>query len=244
MVNLASIDCKFDFGKENEPIKVNSYLSRIIADEPNNLFNFTNIGFQTYYNAQEEIDLIEKLYFEGYRLGEVCSNLSVAEPVLRDSDIVSVDLTSVKSSDSANFNIFTPNGFDGKQICSLSRYAGISSKVKVFGVFNHNNSKNEATLIAQIIWYFLEGYFYRNNENPDQDINYFTKYTVPVEDQQIIFYKSNKTERWWMEVPFFSNFNNNNVRQTLLPCAHSEYLECCQQEIPNRWWKAQRKNII
>ena len=42
MVNLASIDCKFDFGKENEPIKVNSYLSRIIADEPNNLFNFTS----------------------------------------------------------------------------------------------------------------------------------------------------------------------------------------------------------
>ena len=41
MVNLVSIDSKFDFGKQEEGISANSYLSKIILDEPNNLFNFS-----------------------------------------------------------------------------------------------------------------------------------------------------------------------------------------------------------
>jgi hypothetical protein len=53
----------------------------MIIKEPNNLFNYSNIGYQTYYNSQEEIDLIEKLYFDAYRLGEVCNNITIAEPV-------------------------------------------------------------------------------------------------------------------------------------------------------------------
>jgi hypothetical protein len=44
----------------------------------------------------------------------------------------------------------------------LSRYAGISDKVSIFGIFNHNNSSQESVLIAQIIWYFIEGFHYRS----------------------------------------------------------------------------------
>ncbi|WP_343594243.1 arginase family protein, partial [Flavobacterium sp.] len=54
MVNLVAVDNKFDFGKENESVSANSYLTKIIIDEPNNLFNYCNIGYQTYYNSQEE----------------------------------------------------------------------------------------------------------------------------------------------------------------------------------------------
>jgi arginase family enzyme len=38
MVNLVSIDSKFDFGKENDRVSASSYLTKIIIDEPNNLF--------------------------------------------------------------------------------------------------------------------------------------------------------------------------------------------------------------
>jgi hypothetical protein len=62
MVNLVSIDSKFDFGKENDRVSASSYLTKIIIDEPNNLFNYCNIGYQTYHNSQEEIDLVEKLF--------------------------------------------------------------------------------------------------------------------------------------------------------------------------------------
>ena len=242
MVNLVAIDSKFDFGKEEVLNTSESYLSKIIINEPTNLFNYSNVGFQTYFNSQEEIDLIEKLYFDCFRLGEVSASPAIAEPVFRDCDLVSLDLTAVKSSDSGNFNIFTPNGFNGKEICALSRYAGLSDKVTSFGIFNQHNSKNESVLIAQIIWYFIEGYNYRSLETPNQ--NTFLKYIVPIDDLELVFFKSPKTERWWIEIPFFTNVNNKLKKNTLLPCTHEDYLRACDQEIPDRWWKVQRKNLI
>ncbi|WP_298140496.1 formimidoylglutamase [Flavobacterium sp.] len=244
MVNLVSIDNKFDLGKQETLISSESYLSKIIVEEPNNLFNYSNVGYQTYYNSQEEIDLMEKLFFDAYRLGEVCNNISIAEPVFRDADLVSLDMNSVKSSDSGNFTNFQPNGFNGKEICSLSRYAGISDKVTCLGVFNHNDNKQESVLIAQIIWYFIEGIHYRSNEYPFGSKENYIKYTVPFEDEDIVFYKSNKTERWWIEIPFFLNHNNKLKKNTLLPCSHEDYLAACNQEFPERWWKAQRKSIL
>ena len=243
MVNLVSVDNQFDFSKENK-LDSESYLSKIIVEEPNNLFNFSNLGFQTYFNSQEEIDLIEKLYFEAYRLGEVSNNITVAEPVFRDADLVSVDMHSVQSSYSGNFDVFNPNGFTGKEICALSRYAGISDKVTSFGIFNFNPNKNEVVLIGQMLWYFIEGFCFRSNEYPFGTKENYIKYIVPIEDEELIFYKSNKTARWWIEIPFLTNVNNKLKRNTLLPCTHEDYLAACEQEIPERWWKAQRRNIL
>jgi arginase family enzyme len=241
MVNLVAIDSKFDFAKEESDL-ANAYLTKIIVEKPNNLFNYSNVGYQTYYNSQEEIDLIEKLFFDAYRLGEVCNNPTIAEPVFRDADVVSLDLNAIKSSDSGNFTTFVPNGFNGKEICALSRYAGISDKVTVFGIFNHQNTAAEAVLIAQIVWYFIEGVQFRSNEYPFGTKDNYIKYIVTLEDE-LVFYKSNKTERWWIEMPKINGQNNNIKNTALFPCAHEDYLSACNGEVPERWWKAQRKNI-
>jgi len=244
MVNLVAIDSKFDLGKESDAISASSYLTKIVIEEPNNLFNYCNIGYQTYYNSQEEIDLLEKLFFDAYRLGDVSSTIAVAEPVFRDADLVSIDMNSVKSSDSGNFTNFSPNGFNGKEVCALSRYAGISDKVTSFGIFNHNDTEQESILIAQIIWYFIEGFHYRSNEYPFGSRENYLKYIVPLENEELIFYKSDKTDRWWIEIPFVITGNNKLKRNTLLPCSYEEYLAACDQELPERWCKAQRKNTI
>lgn len=244
MVNIVSVDSKFDLGNDELKHTANSYLSKIIVNEPNNLFNFSNVGYQTYYNSQEEIDLIEKLFFDAYRLGDVSSNISIAEPVFRDADVVTFDLNAVKSADSGNILTFVPNGFNGKEICSLSRYAGISDKVKCFGLFNHHCTVQEGMLLAQIIWYFIEGINFRTKENPSFNQNNYLRYIVPVDDLELIFIKSIKTERWWIEIPFIANVNNKLKRNTLLPCSHDDYLRACDQEIPERWWKAQRKLVL
>lgn len=243
MVNLVSIDSKFDLGSEYSDLSVNSYLTKVIVDEPNNLFNFSNIGFQTYFNSQEEIDLIEKLFFEAFRLGEVSSDLSIAEPVFRDADLISLDLNSIMSSYSGNFSNFVANGFTGKEICSLSRYAGISDKVSCLGIFNHNNTIEESVLISQIIWYFIEGYHFRYNEYPFGSKDDYTKYIVALEEE-LIFYKSNVSERWWIELNFSKQTGNNSKKGTLFPCEQKDYLSAIKGELPERWWKAQRKNLI
>ena len=244
MVNIVSVDSTFDLGNDEVKQTAGSYLSKIIVNQPNNLFNFSNVGYQTYYNSQEEIDLIEKLFFDAYRLGDVSSNISIAEPVFRDADIVTFDLNAVKSADSGNIVTFVPNGFNGKEICSLSRYAGISDQVKCFGLFNHNGTVHESSLIAQIIWYFIEGFNFRTKENPSVNQNNYLRYIVPVDDFELIFLKSIKTERWWIEIPFITNVNNKLKRNTLLPCSYDDYLRACDQEIPERWWKAQRKLVL
>lgn len=244
MVNLVSVDSRFDFGKEQDPITSDSYLTRIVLDEPNNLFNFSNLGYQTYFNSQEEIDLVDKLFFDAYRLGEVSGNIALAEPVFRDADLVSIDMTAVKSADSGNLAYFNPNGFDGKEICALSRYAGISDKVSAFGVFNHGSTPREAILLAQVVWYFVEGWNFRSNEYPFGSKDHYLKYMVPLEEEELVFYKSNKTDRWWIEIPFVAGGHNKLKKNTLLPCSYEEYLSACNQEMPERWWKAQRKNSL
>lgn len=243
MVNLVAVDSQFDFAKENGLLS-NSYLSKIIIEEPTNLFNYANLGYQTYYNSQEEIDLIEKMYFEAYRLGEVATNIAVAEPVFRDADLVSIDVTAVQSSFSGNFMQFNPNGFNGKEICSLTRYAGISDKVSSFGVFNFNFTPQEVVLIAQMVWYFIEGFSFRSNEYPFGSKEKYIKYIVPIDDEELVFYKSHISGRWWIEIPFLTNVNNKLKRITLLPCTNEDYLAACEQEMPERWWKAQRRNIL
>ena len=244
MVNYVTVDAKFDFGKENEAMSATSYVTRMIIEEPHNLFNYSNVGYQTYFNPQEEIDLIEKLYFDAYRLGEVCKDITVSEPVFRDADFVGIDMGVVKSGDSGNIVKFMPNGFDGKEICTLARYSGISDKVSSFGVFNHNDTRQESVLVAQVLWYFTEGVNFRSNEFPFGSRENYTKYIVAFDDEDVVFYKSDKTDRWWIDV-FSNNIANNKVKiPALLPCSYQDYLAACNNEYPERLWKAQRKNVI
>lgn len=247
MVNIVNVDSKFDLGDSSRPIKSNSYLGKIILEQPFNLFNYSTLGYQTYFNPQEEIDLMEKLYFEAYRLGDITHNINLVEPVMRDAHIVSLDLNSVRSSEVSSKQKYSPNGFNGKEICAISRYAGISNKVSSFGIYGYRPSKDDEStsmLIAQIIWYFIEGVNCRVNDDDFSDTNSYQKFTVLIEDEELIFYKSNKIGRWWIEIPFLSNINNKLKQHTLLPCMHNDYIDACEGKIPDRWYKAYKKNSV
>jgi len=245
MVNIVNVDTNFDLGDANLPIKNNSYVGKVIVESPYNLFNYTTIGYQTYFNSQEEIDLVEKLYFEAYRLGEISSNINKVEPLMRDAHIVSLDLKSVRAAEVSDNQKYSPNGFSGKEICAISRYAGISNKVSSFGIYEYYNSKNDSAtsmLVSQMIWYFIEGVNCRVKDDDFTNENYYQKYNVLVEEDNLTFYKSLKTGRWWIEIPFLPDVNNKLKKHTLLPCMHSDYVLATQGEIPERWYKAYRKN--
>lgn len=243
LVNLVSVDSRFDFGADDELISSHSYMSRIITDKPNNLFNFSNIGYQSYFNAQEEIDLMERLFFDAYRLGEIASDITLAEPVLRNAHIVSIDSRAIRASEMNGSGNFSPNGFNGREICAIARYAGISEKVCLLGMYEMENSLQSFQLMAQIIWYFMEGYNFRINETPNSDNKDFSKYLVPTENEQLVFFKSHLTERWWVEVPSILASHNKSNSLALLPCTEQDYLDACDQNIPERWFKAYKKGV-
>lgn len=243
LVNLVSVDSRFDFGADEELISSHSYMSKIITDKPNNLFNFSNIGYQSYFNAQEEIDLMDRLFFDAYRLGEIASDVSLAEPVLRNAHLVSLDCRAIKASEIGGTSNFSPNGFNGREICAIARYAGISDKVTAFGVFEMENSQQSAQLIAQIIWYFMEGFNFRIKEYPSAKDANFTKFIVPTETEELVFYKSQLTQRWWVEVPSLITPHTKSDSPALLPCTEQDYLDACDQNIPERWFKAYKKGF-
>jgi len=247
MVNLVNVDSCFDLGDSSLPMTHKSFVGKIIVDQPYNLFNYSNVGFQTYYNSQEEIDLMEKLYFDAFRLGNTVSNLSSVEPVMRDADVVSFDLSSMQSEVLGYMHPEHVNGFTGREACAIARYAGLSDRVSVFGIFEYllsGKTETASALVAQLIWYFIEGVNYRVEESLADRGTAFLHYNVPVDDEILSFYKSTKSERWWIEIPFLEGVNNKLKRHTLLPCTQEDYENACNQEIPERWYKAKRKNEV
>ena len=244
MINIVNVDKSFDLGDSSKPITNESYLGKIILEQPYNLFNYTALGFQTYFNSQEEIDLMEKLYFESFRLGSIIPNISVVEPVLRDADLVTLDINSVKSSEVSPKQKYSPNGFTGREICAISRYAGISNKVSSFGVYEYNPSMDDkatAMLVAQVLWYFIEGVNCRVKDDDFTDQSSYVKFTVLVEDEELVFFKSNKTGRWWIEVPFLEYSHNKSKQHPLLACMYEDYVSATNGVIPERWYKAYKK---
>lgn len=235
-VNLVCVDNKIDVVADVENPS-ETFMTRIIMEAPTNLHNFCALGYQTYFNSQEEIDLIDKMYFESYRLGELISDVKIAEPVFRDADLVSFDINAIKSADLGYFSHFNPNGFDGREICALARYAGLSDRLSGFGVFNIDNVTQKSLLIAQILWYFVEGFNFRMNEYPYISKSSYIKYIVPLEEQELIFYKSDISERWWIEI----NSLENEERKVLFPCSYEDYKQSLQNIVPERWWRANKK---
>ena len=247
MVNVVNVDNRFDLGNAELPISNKSYVGKMVVDQPYNLFNYSVLGYQSFFNAPQEIALMDKLFFEAYRLGEITPDITFVEPIMRDADMVTFDVSAIKNAELSYKNNESPNGFDGREICGIARYAGISNKVKSFGVYELSDaieSKSGAMLIAQILWYFVEGFNFRVEDDDFNNENLFTSYKVPVEDEVLEFKKSNKTERWWIVLPFISNVNNKLKRRTLLPCTYGEYLGAINQEIPERWLKARHKNEV
>lgn len=238
LVNLVCVDTIFDFGNHQEFVSPDSYMSRILMEEPTNLYHFANIGYQTYYNAQETLDVVEQMYFEAYRLGEVTHCLELVEPVMRDADIVSIDMRSVQASD-LDWAAGYPSGFTNREVCAITRYAGLSMKTSVFGVFEIPNTPRALQLLGQMVWYFIEGYNYRIKEFPTLNDPNFIKYNVLCsEDLVIKFYKSIRTGRWWILPSEYAN------GMQMLPCMEQDYKEAANGIIPQRWWNLYKKAIL
>lgn len=248
MVNSCSIDSKLDLGNPDEPVSSSGYLSHLLLDRPCYLFNHSNIGMQAPLVASSEYDLHEKLFFDCCRLGEFNTDFRKAEPFLRNADLLSIDLTAVKASELAAVYYNAPNGFLADQICQISKYAGISDKLSSFGIFNYYSiveSRSVDALVAQIVWYFINGVSQRVGDFPVCTKKDYIKFIVHIDDfkNELVFYKSNKSERWWLEVPFTSSVNIKYERHHLVPCNYEDYERAMKNEIPNLWWKTYQKLV-
>jgi formiminoglutamase len=238
---LATVDSRIDFHTEKKEPDSFNYLNNIIYGAKSFMSHFINIGYQTYLNDQQIINRLLRRRSELIRIGDVRQAIYLTEPLFRDSDVAVFDISAVRQSDAPATFSPSPNGFYGEEICLLSRYAGISDKLKVFGLFDVNPDYDiryqTSGLAAQIIWFFLEGFSQKQYETPslnESNSGRFIRYHVRVTDLEddLIFVKSNLTDRWWIEI------RTEQDQAQYVACSHEDYLKANINEVPERWINA------
>jgi len=249
-VNIVTVDPKIDMGIIDDEVNESNYINHLVMHQPNYLFNYSSMAYQSYYTDDELVSLMEKLNFDSYRLGHLKSNIEEVEPVLRSADILSFDINAVKVSSAPGTMLSSPNGLNGEESCKVLRYAGLSDKLSTIGLYNYSaeddKSKVTAKLLAQMIWYFVDGVNNRKQDYPVATLAGYIKYHVNIEGENLnlVFYKSPKSGRWWVEVPYPDDTGLKHARHLVMPCSYNDYLKACEGETPERWWQAYHKLVV
>ena len=246
VVNVVDIDACFDLGTETAPIRSDAYVNKLVLQQPNFLLNYANIGYQSYMNSPESVKMMESLFFETYRVGYMRRNLEEVEPVVRNADMVSLDISAVRRPDAPGCPHNSSNGFYGEEICQISKYVGLSDKLSSFGIYEYdptldfNNQTSQ--LIAHILWYFVEGFIYRQSDGQFKNKEDYRQFNVSVTGalDELIFYNSRKSGRWWVIVPMYQK-DRNHVQNYYLPCSKRDFDLACEDKISDRWLRTYHK---
>ena len=246
-ITLTSVDKSFDIGLQEDKLASYSHFGKMISHKPSYLSHYVNLGYQTYFVSPMATEMLKGMNFDVVRLGDLKASFQEVEPVMRNTDFLSFDISAIQFS-SAEANVYSsPNGLNGKEACKIMHYAGISDKLSAIGLFEYNQeldvNNQTAQLLAQMIWYFVDGYKMRKQElNPN--LKNCMKYTVTFDDgkNEIIFYKSQSSGRWWMGVPFKKE-GKKQLQNYFVACSYYDYEVANQGEVPDRWLKTYKKFI-
>ena len=240
-VNLVLVDEKIQYRlARRKP----GFLKNIIDDKKSLLFNLSLIGYQRPYTHEDHIKIFNKRNFDLLRLGDMRANMENIEPIIRDADLLSFNMASIRQSEAPGQNNATPSGMFIEEACKLTHYAGISDKLSSIGFYGYQPDldirEQTAQLIAQMIWYFIDGFSARKNDYPvslDGLMEYIVDFKV--HDHQVTFWKSTKSGRWWMQVPVKTK--KKHQRHRLIPCTYLDYQQACKEDISTRLLNAYKR---
>ncbi len=232
---ITFIDALIDFA-EDDDFHSKSYLNhKSIINERKIIKSI--LGYQTYFTTQHKLRVLKESGFNLYRLGTIRNNFNLIEPVLRDSDFVSFDFSSIRQSDSPASGFKSPNGLYAEEACQLANIAGLSDKIKVFSASEINSGEDDkeqsAHLMAQLIWHLLQGFSERKGDYPLQNLSEYKKIFVKIDklDDELVFYQNESNNRFWIELP------GNILTKEVVSCSEADYKAVCMKEIPERIWK-------
>lgn len=234
LIEASCIDALIDLNIDS-PFRHENFLMEMLTGEPNFVRHYNHIGFQSYYVHPRMLETMDKLRFDCYRVGHVKEAIDEMEPVIRNSNMLSFDITAIANT-YAPANTVSPNGFTGEEACALMRYAGMSPNMNTIGIFGYNPSHDKDDLtakqISQMLWYVLDGRSRGKREAKIDERDSFNEYHMAFAEVDTTFLQSKKTGRWWMQLP----------DRRFIACSYKDYLLASSNEIPERWLRAQERS--
>lgn len=241
-VSLVAIDERAPLSLDHKKDGKNTYLNKILHQRKESLFHLGLIGPQAHFTNPAIINWLEDQNYEYLRLGQARKNSEEVEPLLRDADLISFHINALKQMEAPGQLNPSPSGFFLEEACQLSRYAGMSDKLRSFGIYGMDTSAKRklaptAQAVAQLVWYFTEGYYHRKKDFPVTNKG-LTEYVVDWkgQDSKLTFWKSPKSDRWWLQL--VDKTSRKLERHRLIPCSYEDYVKATQQELPDRLWNA------
>lgn len=244
LITVLAVDNTFDLQDSSQESQ--THLERIFKHNPNFLFNYYHVGHQSYLIHHRHADLMEYMSFEAIQLGVVKENIKNLEPVVRDADMLSFDMSALQVHYAPGATNAKAYGLTGEEVCQLCWYAGLNDKLSSVGFYEYDVEKDSedrktAFVLATMIWYFIEGFYGRKGEHNFSTKDYIT-YEVTLADglDSIKFYKSQRSEKWWMELP---NPDGGGIfnRSRMIACNYSDYETALKGEVPDRWIKSYKR---
>jgi len=234
IIEASCVDAFINLNMETR-LRSENFLMEMLTGEPNFIRHYNHIGFQSYFVHPNILQTMDRLRFDCFRVGVVKDALEEMEPVIRSSNMLSIDMAAMAHA-YAPANRTTPNGLSGEDMCTLTRFAGLSENLSTLGIYGYNakNDLYELTAIqaAQMIWYFIDGKSKSKTEAPIKDRHQFTEYHTTISETDTVFLQSKKTGRWWMQLP----------NQKFIACSGTDYQLAIHSEIPERWLRAQERD--
>ena len=230
IIDATCVDALIDLNMDSI-LQADNFLMRMLTGTPNFVKHYNHIGFQSYFVHPGMLETIDKLRFDCFRVGHVKENIEEMEPVIRNSNLLSFDISAIQNAH-APANRITPNGFTGEEACTLMQYAGMSANVNTVGIYGYKHALDIHSLtakqISQMLWYLMDGMLKGNREAALSEHSSFNEFKLAFAEVETTFMQSKKTGRWWMQLPD-GNF---------IACSQKDYAIASQNEIPERWMRA------
>lgn len=243
LISVMNVDAKLDMEDEDKASK--TFLTSLLTHQPNYLFSYNHLAHQSYLVDAQALTAIDKLYFESKRLGELRDDIQEAEPLIRLADMLSFDISAIRSADAPGASDPQPFGLTAEEACQIAWYAGMNDKLTSFSISEFSGTQDDthgktASVIATMMWYFIEGY-YNRKDSGQFDSDSYLKYVVSMEstDETLEFYKSKLSDKWWMVV----TYGQGHAERAFIPCSYQDYTAATHGDFPERWIQAQGKLI-
>jgi len=230
VIEAICIDALIDLSLAS-PLRSENFLMEMLTGEPNYIRQYNHLAFQSYLVHPDILETLDKLGFDCYRLGHVREFADEVEPLLRDSNMLSIDISALAHS-AAPANRVSPNGLNGEEICTLTQHAGMAPNLNSIGVYGYRASQDEQELtakqIAHMLWYFIDGRFKGLQEASLEDREHFNEFYLQFAEVETEFIQSKRTGRWWAKLP----------SGRFISCSYKDYLQASNNELPERWMRA------